>query len=75
MWIGVSDIEEEGNFTWLDGIAGTSENLFWYSRENVQVEPNGGTIENCVEMRSHLSYNDLPCSFERQAVCGKLLNL
>ena len=76
VWIGANDIEEEGNFTWVDEVAGTPENIFWFSNTDVS-EPNGGTRENCVEIYTTEPFfnNDQSCSDLLQAICGKLLSL
>lgn len=61
-WIGLSDGESEGSWTWVDG-TGLGEWKNW--AEN---EPNGGSQENCVEL-SGSGWNDKICSTPRPFVC------
>ena len=71
--MGLSDLEEEASFKWIDGSNSTSENTPW--NEN---EPNGGTNENCGEMGpvlGRVKFNDLSCSSLRQGICEKTLSL
>ncbi|XP_056128118.1 CD209 antigen-like protein C [Rhinichthys klamathensis goyatoka] len=68
VWIGLSDIEIEGNMKWVDN--SPLNQGFWSSGE-----PNSfhGTNEDCVELnpaRDPLkNWNDLPCSEMRKWVC------
>ncbi|KAK7117032.1 hypothetical protein R3I94_022548 [Phoxinus phoxinus] len=68
MWIGLSDIEQEGNMTWVDN--SSLKQGFWFGGE-----PNdGGGSEDCVELLPStpvLNWNDLPCSDVRQGICEK----
>ena len=74
--MGLSDLEEEGNFKWIDGSNSTSENTTW----NIN-EPNGGTRENCgVTHPNWLSngltwLNDGTCSSIFHGLCEKTLSL
>ncbi|XP_056315720.1 CD209 antigen-like protein B [Danio aesculapii] len=71
VWIGLSDIESEGNLTWVDN--STLNQGFW--RKGEPNDEHG--IEDCVEiMGSHgfsalNNWNDLPCSQKRKAICEK----
>ncbi|RXN37169.1 CD209 antigen-like protein [Labeo rohita] len=69
VWIGLSDIHQEGNMKWVDN---SPLNLgFW-----LKGEPNGqGGNEDCIElMPSHPvlnNWNDFPCSEKRKGICEK----
>ncbi|KAA0703916.1 Collectin-12 Collectin-3 [Triplophysa tibetana] len=62
-WIGLSDSDEEGRWKWVDGSAMISR--FWGSGE-----PNGQTLENCVESAA-LVWNDLYCHMTRKWICER----
>ncbi|XP_065146235.1 uncharacterized protein [Paramisgurnus dabryanus] len=62
-WIGLSDIDEEGRWKWVDG--STLSYRFWRSRE-----PNGGTKENCALIRS-TGWADFPCNDAYNYICEK----
>ncbi|XP_051753242.1 CD209 antigen-like protein C isoform X6 [Ctenopharyngodon idella] len=71
VWIGLSDIEHEGNLTWVDNSPLNQE--FW-SRG----EPNDDQgLEDCVEIMSSCTsfnldnWNDLTCSEKRKGICEK----
>ncbi|XP_050958521.1 C-type lectin domain family 4 member G-like [Labeo rohita] len=69
VWIGLSDIHQEGNMKWVDN---SPLNLgFW-----LKGEPNGqGGNEDCIElMPSHPvlnNWNDFLCSEKRKGICEK----
>ena len=56
-WIGLNDIDTEGNWEWIDGT------VFNYTNwDETGIEPNGGTTENCVDVTTGKGHwNDLPC--------------
>ena len=74
IWIGINDIEQEGSFVAVNGREVSWTN--WGTEE-----PNGGTNENAVEIRTTdigKFWNDMPASWSLKFVCslnieGKLL--
>ena len=54
VWIGGTDEGSDGNWRWITGESWSYEN--WASDE-----PNGGTIENCLEYKENEQWNDGPC--------------
>uniref|UniRef100_A0A8C1GV52 Zmp:0000000924 n=1 Tax=Cyprinus carpio TaxID=7962 RepID=A0A8C1GV52_CYPCA len=68
-WIGVTDIDVEDIWKWVDGSTLTSG--FWASKE-----PNGGTIENCAvtyltRWPDLLGWLDVRCNDAYQWICEK----
>nr|XP_055064541.1 CD209 antigen-like protein B [Misgurnus anguillicaudatus] len=63
VWIGLTDIDEEGRWKWVDN--STLSYRFWVSGE-----PSGGTKENCVESYS-LGWNDNSCNRAQKWICEK----
>ncbi|XP_058240769.1 C-type lectin domain family 4 member M-like [Hemibagrus wyckioides] len=64
-WIGLSDIEEEGVWKWVDGTPLTT--AFW-----AVGEPNNALDEDCAEIMLVLGWNDLPCSAKNYWICEKM---
>ncbi len=63
-WIGLSDRDHEGQFTWVDGAA--SE----YRRWKLGQPDNGGGSEDCAHYRANDGeWNDLPCDFALGFIC------
>ena len=66
-WIGINDIEEEGNFVAVDG-----GEISWTNWDTG--EPNGGVSENAVELINCCGnsgrWNDLPVSRNKTFVCS-----
>ncbi|XP_059422833.1 hepatic lectin-like [Carassius carassius] len=68
VWIGLSDIENEGNMIWVDN--STMNQTFWFEEE----PNNAGGNEDCIELipsETILNWNDLPCSENRKGICEK----
>uniref|UniRef100_A0A3B5KQQ9 C-type lectin domain-containing protein n=1 Tax=Takifugu rubripes TaxID=31033 RepID=A0A3B5KQQ9_TAKRU len=66
MWIGLTDVTNEGSWKWVDGTA-----IYWSSKE-----PNGGKGENCVDIKNfnaEKSWNDESCSLSLLWICEKKL--
>ncbi|XP_065146223.2 uncharacterized protein [Paramisgurnus dabryanus] len=63
IWIGLSDIDEEGRWKWVDNSTLTTR--FWRSGE-----PNGGIRENCGESYPS-AWNDLRCDKLLKWICEK----
>ncbi|XDV52497.1 hypothetical protein PO909_021224 [Leuciscus waleckii] len=71
VWIGLSDIEQEGNMKWVDN--SPLKQGFW-----CEGEPNNYRgIEDCVELipfspfKAVLNWNDVPCSVMKKGICEK----
>ncbi|XP_018947515.2 CD209 antigen-like protein C [Cyprinus carpio] len=64
-WIGLTDIEEEGRWKWVDGSTLTSE--FWESGQ-----PNNyqGQEEDCALIHSP-GWADFPCDYTYKWICEK----
>ncbi|XP_048012580.1 C-type lectin domain family 4 member M-like [Megalobrama amblycephala] len=69
-WIGLNDIQQEGTMKWVDN--SPLNQGFWFAGE-----PNdAGGNEDCIEHIPYPQYpiqtwNDLPCSEMRKAICEK----
>ena len=61
-WIGASDQDYEGTWTWSDG---TSFDFNGWAPG----EPNGGTGESCAEFYTNGLWNDANCGNDRPVVC------
>lgn len=67
-FIGGSDVDHEGTWTWIDGSA------FQFSNWG-EDEPSGDNTENCLEMvgTKNGTWNDVPCDAshsEKAAICS-----
>ncbi|XP_067234469.1 CD209 antigen-like protein E [Chanodichthys erythropterus] len=68
VWIGLTDIENEGRMKWVDN--SPLNEGFWYKDE----PNNAGGDEDCVELMPSgtiQSWNDLKCSEKRKGICEK----
>lgn len=62
-WIGYSDIDDEGNFSWIEG---SSTFEAWNAGE----PNNAGDNEDCAAIRvPNGNWNDLPCDVDRAFIC------
>lgn len=68
-WIGINDIEQEGNFVAVDGREIPWTPMNWGTDGG---EPNGGANENAVEIRPHRGndWNDNDESLSKNFVCS-----
>ncbi|XP_062591071.1 hepatic lectin-like [Saccostrea cucullata] len=64
-WMGGTDEESEGTFHWK-----YSKTTLNYTNW-LKGEPNGGTAENCLEMRPEGLWNDKPCYYSIYYICEK----
>ncbi|XP_067260542.1 C-type lectin domain family 4 member E-like [Chanodichthys erythropterus] len=69
VWIGLSDIENEGDMKWVDN--SPLKQGFW-----IEGEPNNlAADENCIELIPEKpilnNWNDLPCSYMIKWICEK----
>ena len=69
VYIGASDITEEGVFTWINGKQ--AQHIQWEPGQ-----PNGGTIQNCLAMYTNSNFQpgDSECSSKREVLCQFDLN-
>uniref|UniRef100_A0A8C2ECC4 C-type lectin domain-containing protein n=1 Tax=Cyprinus carpio TaxID=7962 RepID=A0A8C2ECC4_CYPCA len=65
VWIGLTDIDMEGRWKWVDGITLTSGFSFWGIGE-----PNGQKEENCITSYP-TGWYDYPCSSAFKWICEK----
>jgi hypothetical protein len=72
LWIGSSDLAEEGVWRWPDGelvlsVAGGVDPPGYHAFP--EPEPNRGRGSNCGMMYESASWHDQPCDYERSFVC------
>ena len=66
-WIGLSDVEREGTFRWVDGsLVGFS---YWYPGK----PNNSGQNEDCVYIENSYNnmWNDAPCTINMYFICER----
>jgi hypothetical protein len=71
-WVGGSDTEVEGEFRWSDDSLVEQKGSFvnWAPGEpNNDMYQDGGGLEDCIEMRSDGSWNDMQCVVPLPYVC------
>ncbi|ROT65489.1 snaclec 6 [Penaeus vannamei] len=73
-WLGASDLELEGDWSWLDGTRVDRGTPFWAIHTGLfgwDHEPNGGTDQNCLALDSERLYyfNDADCSSLFHPIC------
>ncbi|XP_028992615.2 CD209 antigen-like protein C [Betta splendens] len=70
-WIGLSDRDQEGNWTWIDGTPLTSTSArFWGRNQPDNTGPTGD--EDCGEIIGYGDWwNDLRCEASRKWICEK----
>ncbi|XP_071381716.1 CD209 antigen-like protein C [Centroberyx affinis] len=75
-WLGLTDREEEGNWTWVDGTPMRSPKSFW----SINQPDNGGIgdarEEDCVHLRhlvveNFIGWNDAVCHLPKPWICEK----
>ncbi|GAB1292949.1 CD209 antigen-like protein E [Apodemus speciosus] len=67
LWIGLSDIKQEGSWQWVDGspLSPSFKNKYWTSWETEDVSEN-----DCVELTDD-GWNDTNCSLKKFWICKK----
>ncbi|XP_042893958.1 CD209 antigen-like protein C [Penaeus japonicus] len=70
-WIGASDEDHEGTFTWTDGTEVKMGTPFWGDGGDQVQEPDVGSSENCVGLarEDHFFFFDYPCDAKRSVIC------
>jgi len=70
-WIGLSDLQQQGTFLYLDGVPATTANTGWASGEP------SSKSENCAMLnyyrQPHNTVNDSVCGNDNYALCEKPL--
>ncbi|KAK3870463.1 hypothetical protein Pcinc_024312, partial [Petrolisthes cinctipes] len=74
IYIGGSDIMEEGKWVWLDGTSITMGTPFWGNEEMEGQEPMGYTIQNCLVLSNgdYFLFHDFGCDNEIGAICEEV---
>uniref|UniRef100_A0A1S4FT83 Uncharacterized protein n=2 Tax=Aedes aegypti TaxID=7159 RepID=A0A1S4FT83_AEDAE len=70
LWIGASDLAEEGVFTWLH-----NEQLLTYTLWNENEPNNNDKKEHCVELTYHTGkwfWNDMECAYDTYFICEEI---
>ncbi|XP_042303964.1 hepatic lectin-like [Sceloporus undulatus] len=66
VWLGLSDIETEGTWCWVDG---SLQGLKYWKHG----EPNNtGNNEDCAVLSTERNWNDIPCDREVHFVCERI---
>ncbi|XP_077970967.1 collectin-11-like [Styela clava] len=69
VWIGLDDLQREGNFIWADGVVSTKANTDWSTNQ----PDNARKEEDCVEFSFWMGWklNDAGCRFLKKYLCEK----
>uniref|UniRef100_A0A1A8R1N5 C-type lectin domain-containing protein n=1 Tax=Nothobranchius rachovii TaxID=451742 RepID=A0A1A8R1N5_9TELE len=75
-WIGLTDSEVEGNWTWVDGSPLDSRMKFWLEEEPNNAAGRSASGEDCVAIVKRgvedlNTWNDDTCSFAHKSICEK----
>ncbi|XP_053113477.1 C-type lectin domain family 4 member F-like [Hemicordylus capensis] len=70
-WIGLTDQQQEGNWTWVDGTKYDTKVSFWASGQPDNWHGAPGYQENCVLVTTH--WNDVSCSYHYKWFCKKAI--
>eukprot|EP00062_Callorhinchus_milii_P023017 gi/632981413/ref/XP_007907577.1/ PREDICTED: C-type lectin domain family 4 member E-like isoform X1 [Callorhinchus milii] len=66
-WIGLSDIEKEGQWQWVDGTSYELTPKHWKAGE-----PNdSNNAEDCACLATTGKWNDIPCHLKKTAICER----
>ena len=63
VFVGMTDIAEEGRWVWMDGSV-PKLNPLWHGNH-----PDGGEKENCGEYVENHGFHDIPCDVSIKYVC------
>ena len=72
-WIGLNDIDSEGEFRWLNGDVFRNE-IVWSSGQ----PDNHNSNEDCVHLNRYdpsEAANDVPCSYSAHGLCEKPISI
>ena len=72
VWIGINDIDSEGQFRWLNG------DVFRNEFEWISGQPDNHFNEDCVHLNTNdppEAANDVPCSYSAHGLCEKPISI
>ena len=70
-WIGYNDIENEGNFTWIDGTINTN---YTNLKDSEPSEANNGENKDCANMETNGEWKDTDCAETKTFICNVFPN-
>ncbi|XP_060103416.1 C-type lectin domain family 4 member K [Heteronotia binoei] len=75
-WIGLTDRQEEGNWTWTDGSTFNHQVSFWDQKQPDNWNSAPEQREDCVHIRNNKlqSWNDLSCGEKIRWICKKVIS-